>query len=350
MQHLIVIIGPTASGKSELAVKIAQKYNGEIISADSRQVYRGLNIGTAKVKGKWHHLPFIPADAGIQTTKRKNTGFPTRFAQASARRVKSGMTIQRRRKIFIYKKIPHHCIDFVSPRKTYSVAEFQQCAAKAIRAIARRGKIPIVVGGTGLWIDALVYDWRLPRVAPDKTLRTLLEKKSAAQLFAMLVKLDPRRSRTVEQKNQRRLIRAIEIARSLGSVSALEKFPAYDALWIGLNPAPATLEKRIKSRVQKMIAAGLIDEIKKLKHAHNAERRITEFGFEYRAGLDYLDGILSKIGLPERLAIETRQYAKRQMTWFKRNPDIIWNPPAREINSRITSLLPDPIGTGQKRI
>lgn len=308
-QKLIVIVGPTASGKSELAVTVAQKYNGEIISADSRQVYRGLDIGTAKVRGKWK-LYRSPTSIGSRTSRE-----------------------------FTYRGIPHHCIDFVSPRKTYSVAQFQQCAANEIRAISRRGKIPIVVGGTALWVDALVYNWRLPHVVPNARLRNQLEKKSPAQLLAMLEKLDPKRAETVEQKNPRRLIRAIEIATALGSVPALEKPASYDALWIGLNPAPATLEKRIKSRAQKMIAAGLVNEIKKLKRARVAKKRIHEFGFEYRAGLHYLDGTLSQDELLERIVKETRQYAKRQMTWFRRNPDIIWNPSAREIQKRIIVFL-----------
>ncbi len=296
-QKLIVIVGPTASGKSELAVLLAKKYNGEIISADSRQVYRGLDIGTAKVAGTW------------------------------------------RNGIFAYKKIAHHCIGFVSPRKTYSVAQFQECAARAVRNIAQRGKIPVVAGGAGLWIDALIYDWHLPHVAPNLKLRRRLEKKSAAQLVTMLKKLNPRRAQTIEQKNPRRLIRAIEIAHALGSVPKLKKRGRYDALIIGLSPAPVVLEKQIRTRAQKMIQGGLISEIKKLRALKISTKRIREFGFEYRAGLEYLDGALSQADLLKRIAVETRQYAKRQMTWFKRNPDIIWNPPARNIQKRITAFL-----------
>ncbi|MBI4225315.1 MAG: tRNA (adenosine(37)-N6)-dimethylallyltransferase MiaA [Candidatus Sungbacteria bacterium] len=296
-QKLIVIVGPTASGKSELAVKIARKYNGEIISADSRQVYRGLDIGTAKVAGIW------------------------------------------RNGVFIYKKIPHHCIDFVSPRKIYSVAEFQQCAAHAINDIAQQEKTPILAGGTGLWIDAVVYDWSIPHVLPNPKLRARLEKKSATQLLAMLKKLDPKRAKTVEQKNPRRLIRAIEIASAIGHVPRLVKHSVFNTLWIGLNPAPVILGKRIKTRARKMIGAGLIAEIKKLRASGVTKKRISEFGFEYRAGLAYLDDRLSQAGLAERLAIETHQYAKRQMTWFKRNPNIIWNPSTREMQKYIAEFL-----------
>jgi tRNA dimethylallyltransferase len=310
-QKLIVIVGPTASGKSEFAVKIAQRYNGEIISADSRQVYRGLDIGTAKVPGTW----------------------------------KAG--------VFVYKKIPHHCIDFISPQKIYSVAKYQQCANAAIQRIAHRGKIPILVGGTGLWIDAVVYDWHFPHVPPNRKLRVRLERKTTPQLLAMLTKLDPNRAATIEQKNPRRLIRAIEIATALGSVPALQKDPLYDTLIFGLNPTPVILERRITDRAQKMIRAGFIAEIKKLRASRITKKRIREFGFEYRAGLDYVEGGSTIKVLGERIIYDTRAYAHRQMTWFGRNPDITWNPSAREIRKRIlalvTSRLPDPIETAQKR-
>lgn len=296
-QKLIVIVGPTASGKSELGVEIAKKYNGEIISADSRQVYRGLDIGTAKVRGEW------------------------------------------RDRIFVYKKIPHHCIDFASPRKAYSVAQYQRCAAKAIQRIAQKGKIPILVGGTGLWIDAVVHEWRFPRVSPNQKLRQRLERKTPAELLVMLKKLDPRRAKSIEQKNPRRLIRAIEIAHVIGSVPKLKKRSPYEALWIGLNPTSATLEKRIRTRARKMIRAGLISEIKKLRALGISTKRIREFGFEYRAGLEYLDGTLSRAELLRRITTQTCQYAKRQMTWFKRNPDIIWNPSGRTMRKAVAKFL-----------
>ena len=297
-QKLIAVVGPTASGKSELAVKIARQYNGEIISADSRQIYRGLDIGTAKVPGAW----------------------------------KGG--------VFSYKKIPHYCIDFISPKKTYGVAEYQTCANTAIRAVAQRGKIPILVGGTGLWIDAVVYGWHLPHVPPNQKLRAKLEKKTAAQLLAMLKKIDPKRATTIEQKNLRRLIRAIEIATALGSVPALKKYSPYNTLMVGLNPIPAILEKRISNRTQKMISCGLIAEIKKLLISRVSKKRIHEFGFEYQAGLDYLEGtIKNRKDLHARITRDTRAYARRQMTWFKRNHTIVWNPTVRDLQKQIGILL-----------
>ncbi|MBI3442545.1 MAG: tRNA (adenosine(37)-N6)-dimethylallyltransferase MiaA [Candidatus Sungbacteria bacterium] len=295
-QKLIVIVGPTATGKSDFAIRLAKQSNCEIISADSQQVYRGLDIGTAKVPGTW----------------------------------KNG--------VFMYRNIPHHCIDFVSPRKTYSVAEYQTCANAAIQAIAQRGKVPILVGGTGLWIDAVVYGWRFPHVAPDQKLRTRLEQKTAAELLTLLKKLDSRRAKTIEHKNPRRLIRAIEIARALGAVPKLKNRSPYDTLMMGLNPALSVLEKRIRNRTKQIIRYGLISEIKKLLASRISKKRIREFGFEYRVGLAYLDGALSKTGLLDRMTAETRRYAKRQMAWFKRKPNIIWNPSARGVQKQINNF------------
>jgi|SRR3989338_3103973 len=285
---LIIIIGPTVSGKSELAIKLAKKFNGEIISADSRQIYRGLDVGTAKVPGKWTRI--------------------------------------RNKERFIYKSISHYCIDFVSPKKTYTVAEYKKCAQNAIRDIARRGKLPIVVGGTGFWIDALIYDLDFPAVAPNAKLRKKLEKKAPAELLKILQKLDLERAKTIEQKNPRRLIRAIEIAKTLGRVPKLKRHSHYDTLWLGINPlhAASPHEGKIGARALKMIKKGLAREIKNLRKKGFPKKRIMEFGFEYRAALDYIEKKISKKELYKRLTKDTLAYARRQMTWWKRNQKIHW--------------------------
>lgn len=263
-------------------MRLAKKFDGEIVSADSRQVYRGLDIGTGKVRGEW------------------------------------------RQKTFVYKAVPHHCLDFVSPKKTYTAAEYQKCAKEAIKDVARRGKLPILAGGAGFWIDAVVYDLQLPEVPPDRKLRRKLEKKSPQELLKILQGLDAKRARTVEEKNPRRLIRAIEIARALGKVPKLKQKNIYQALWIGLNPSEAILEKRIKARAQKMIAAGLVKETKKLLHKGVGKKRIREFGFEYRLALAFLEKKISRRELSESMVRESLQYARRQETWFKRNRKIRW--------------------------
>lgn len=285
---IIVIVGPTASGKSELAVKIAKKIDGEIISADSRQVYRGLDIGTAKV----------PRD-------RPNGSYT-------------------------YRGVPHHCIDFVSPKKVFTAAEFKKCAQAAIADITQRGKTPILVGGTGFWVDAVVYDLRIPEVPPNPKLRRKLSKKSVEELFKILQKLDPRRAKTIEQKNPRRLIRAIEIAGKLGRVPPLKRsnvstFKRLNSIfWLGLNPPQEALRKNIEKRAQKMVKRGLVEETKKLLRQGVSKKRIREFGFEYRAALDYIENRISKAELYERIVRGTLEYARKQMRWFRRNPEIHW--------------------------
>lgn len=281
-QKLIVIVGPTASGKSEFAVKLAKKVNGEIISADSRQVYRGLDIGSGKVPGKW--------------IKNK----------------------------FIYKGITHYCIDFVSLKKVFTVAEYKKCAESAIQDISYRGKIPILAGGTGFWIDSLIFDLNLPEVPPNPKLRRTLEKKTTDKLLKILKKLDPRRAKTIEQKNPRRLIRAIEVAKALGKVPILKRQERFNTTWIGLNPDPETLRKRIERRATEMLKKGLLQETKKLLKKGVPRKRIKEFGFEYKTTSDYLDKKISRAEVQQGLIKETLRYARRQMTWFKRNKEIKW--------------------------
>lgn len=295
MQKIIVIVGPTASGKSALAVRLAKKFNGEIISADSRQVYRGLDIGTGKVPGAWQNYYFA-------YTMRSHSIC----------------------KAFVYQEIPHHCIDFVSPQRVFTAAQYVSHARRAIDDIARRDRVPIIAGGTMFWIDALVYGLSLPRVAPNARLRRALEKKSAAQLLAILKKCDPRRAAAIEQKNPRRLIRAIEIARALGRVPRLVKHSMFDTVWIGIAPPYERLTRRVARRVRAMIRQGLLTETKKLLHQGVSKKRIREFGFEYAAALDAIAKKITRAELEQRIIRDTKKYARRQIRWWKRNRDIHW--------------------------
>lgn len=307
---LLVIVGPTAAGKSELAVTLAKtisrkklgRFRGaEIISADSRQVYRGLNIGAAKVRGRWH------PEKGV----------------------------------FLYRGIPHHLIDTIDPRKTYTAAEFQKESERLIQEITDRGNLPILAGGSAFWIDAAAYDLSLPAVAPNKILRTRLEKKTAAELLALLKTLDPRRGAAIEQKNPRRLIRAIEIARSLGRVPRIKKHSAYQTLWIGIRPDDQILAQRIKTRSRAMVRRGLVTEVKTLLEKKISKKRLCEFGFEYRLGLEVLAGTLSQKNLAQRLAAETLRYAKRQMRWWRRRHEIRWVQDPREALKILVHFLPE---------
>ena len=274
---VIVILGPTASGKSEMAVKLAKKFNGEIISADSRQVYRGMDIGTGKI------------------TQKEMRG------------------------------IPHHLLDVASPKKVFTVIDFKKRAEKAIKDIIKRGKISIICGGTGFYIQAITGGISIPEVKPNWKLRKQLKKKNAEQLFKMLKKLDPKRSKTIDAKNPRRLIRAIELAQSLGhfprTTLGKSKGSPWEFLQIGINLPKKELEKKIEKKVIKMIKSGLIEETKNLKKSGLTWKRIYELGFEYKYPAMFLRGKISpgergKKEMLEKIILGNYQYAKRQMTWF----------------------------------
>lgn len=267
-QKVLVIIGQTASGKSALAVKIAKKFNGEVISADSRQVYTGLNIGTAKI------------------TERERQG------------------------------VPHHLIDIANPKRKYTVALFQKHANSIIENILSKKKLPILCGGTGFYIDAITQGIILPEVPPNARLRKQLTAKTAPELFSLLKKLDRKRAGDIDKKNKVRMIRAIEIATFLGSVPRLAYAkPTYDFIKIGLRLPDNMLEKKIKLRAKTMFLNGLHKEIRKLKRLGISEKRLKEFGFEY-----------SNPTL-ESVSSGTIKYAKRQITWFKRDATIKWLDP-----------------------
>ncbi len=265
MKKIIVILGQTATGKSSLAVKIAKKMGGEIISADSRQVYTGLDIGTGKI------------------TKKEMKG------------------------------VPHHLLDIANPKRKFSVALYKKLAENKIKEIIARGKIPIICGGTGFYIDAITKGVIFPEVPPNAKLRKELTTKSAIALFKVLKKLDTDRAKNIDPNNKIRLIRAIEIAKTLGKVPKITKvMPSYKFIKIGLYLLPDKLKKKVETRVKKMFQNGLLNEIKKLKKAGVSEKRFQELGFEY-FNPTY-----------EKVVNGTLQYAKRQITWFKRDKEIKW--------------------------
>jgi tRNA dimethylallyltransferase len=264
-QKIIIILGQTATGKSNLAVKIAKKINGEIISADSRQVYVGLDIGTGKI------------------TEKEMEG------------------------------IPHHLIDIAKIKNKFTVAEYKKLAEEKTKEIISHGKTPIICGGTGFYIDAITKGIVFPEVPPNLKLRKILEKKSTEQLFKILKKLDFARAKNIDSQNKVRLIRAIEIAKALGKVPKIkEKKPKYKFIKIGLYLPSDKLKIKVEKRVKKMFTDGLLKEIKKLKKAGISQKRLSELGFEYNHPTY------------ERVVRGTLQYAKRQMQWFKRDKQIKW--------------------------
>lgn len=282
---IIVILGPTASGKSALGVKLAQKINGEIISADSRQVYKGLNMASGKI------------------TKKEMMG------------------------------VPHHCLDLVSPKTTFTALNYKKCAQKAIKDILERGKTPLIVGGTGFYIDAALGLNKIPEVPPNWPQRSRLEQKSAKELLKMLRKLDPNRVKTVEPKNKRRIIRAIEIAKFMRSRRNKNKnrLVSYmipvnnNILWLGIKTKPEELKRKINSRIDASYK-GMVREIKKLHSDGVSWKRLEELGLWPKLIAQRLQNKMPKDETVEKLKIFTWRYSRRQMTWFRRNKKIHWIP------------------------
>ena len=293
---LIVILGPTASGKSELAVKLAKKFNGEIVSADSRQVYRDMDIGTGKV------IPDTKNSSNFSTGQVK------------------------KKYIFTHKGIPHYCINVASPKRRFTVAQYRKLVLKSINKIFKNGKLPILCGGTGFYIQAVVDGIIIPEVKPDWKLRKKLEKKTAEELFNKLKKLDPKRAKTIEKKNPRRLIRAIEIVmKTKKPIPSLKKQPLpYPVLMIGIKKEKKKLNNLIERRFLKWLKMGLIKEVKNLRKFGLSWKKIEEFGIHYRVVAQYLQRKISRKEMIEKSVGEIQNYAKRQITWFKRDKRIYW--------------------------
>ncbi len=275
-QKILVIIGPTCSGKSALAVALAKKFNGEVISADSRQVYKGLDIGTGKIT-KWE-----------------------------------------------MKGVRHHLLDVASPRKVFTAHDYAKMARAKIANISQKGKLPIVAGGTGFYIDALLGRIVLPNVPPNPRLRASLEKKTVEQLFALLKKKDHRRAQTIEPHNKRRLIRALEIVSTLGRVPYNDIVSRYDTLWIGLTPHMRDLERKIASRLRARMRRGMVAEAKQLHAQGLAYKRMQQLGLEYRSLTRHLQSKITHAQMVDELSRDIRRYAKRQLTYWRRNRSIRW--------------------------
>jgi tRNA dimethylallyltransferase len=299
---IIVIVGPTASGKSSLALKIAKKFNGEIVSADSRQIYRGMDIGTAK-----------PIPDNSSTAKSKSR--MSKFGKDDG---------------YFSDGIKHYLIDIREPDQEYSVGQYKKDAIRAINRIIKSDKLPILVGGTGLYIDAVVKNLKFPKVKGDKKLRVQLEgeikRHGLNYLFQRLLDLDPEAANFVDPKNPRRVIRALEVAlvsKKPFSVQRKKGEPLYDALQIGVSTLPRLLKERIKKRTNQMIKAGLEEEVKSLVEKYGLDCKTLET-IGYREIVSYLQGKISLNEAVGQINKNTWRYAKRQMTWFKKNKEINW--------------------------
>jgi tRNA dimethylallyltransferase len=280
--HLLVICGPTATGKTDLAITLARHAGGEIVNADSRQVYRSMDIGTAK---------------------------PTPAQRA---------------------RVPHHLLDVVDPDEPFTLADYLERAHNAIAGILTRAGLPIVVGGTGLYVRALAQGFAVPRVPPDPRLRAELEALAEAEgspaLLARLRRSDPHTAATIDARNPRRLIRAIEVAEATGVSFAAQRMarPRYDALVLGLTADRALLYERADRRVDAMMAAGFLDEVAALYARGYRPDLPALSGLGYRQLGEHLRGIRALDDAVQATKLATHGFIRRQLTWFRREPGIHW--------------------------
>jgi tRNA dimethylallyltransferase len=284
-KKVVVVLGQTASGKSDRAVRLAIKFDGEVISADSRQVYKRLDIGTGKI------------------TKKEMRG------------------------------VPHYMLSVASPDRQFSVAEYIKQARKIIDDMHKREKLPVVCGGTGFYIDALLGHMRLSSIPPYKALREKLEKKTTEELFDELKMQAPLRAKMIDARNRRRLIRALEIslASPYSSFTDIHSgHPSYDYLKIGLVLPDQELKEKISIRLFARIREGMFGEVKNLHKKGLSWKRMDGLGLEYRYISRYLRGNISKEEMKEKLKTEIWRYAKRQKTWFKKDKKIHWFHPSEQ--------------------
>lgn len=285
MKPMVVLTGPTAVGKTELSIRLAEALDGEIISSDSMQVYKKMNIGTAKIR------------------KEEMGG------------------------------IPHHLIDVLDPAEEFNVARFQEMAKEALAGIYERGKIPLVVGGTGFYIQGLLYDIDFTREEQDKSYRERLQKKAeeegAGAVYQMLVKVDSVSAGKIHPNNVKRVIRALEFYHLNGrpisehnEEEARKKSP-YQSAYFVLNQERQTLYERINRRVDLMMEEGLIGEVKSLVEEGYGRNLVSMQGIGYKEVFDYLEGEISLEETTERIKKDTRHFAKRQLTWFGREKEVI---------------------------
>ncbi|KKQ07067.1 MAG: tRNA dimethylallyltransferase [Candidatus Moranbacteria bacterium GW2011_GWE2_36_40] len=291
-------MGPTASGKSGIAIKLAQKFNGEIISADSRQVYRGLNIGAGKIPRQ-----LTTINSQLST---KNTYFS--------------------------ENIPHHLIDVAEPMEDYNISHFKKDAEKIIKEIIGREKTPIICGGTNFWIDSITKNTIIPEVAPDELLRSMLRSKTTEELFEELKKIDPERAKNIDAKNPVRLIRAIEICKALGTVPKL-------FLQIGIKTEREELNAKIQKRLDERFNEGMINEVENLHKNGVSWEWMERIGLEYRWISRFLQNKVELEEMKKLLYFDIIHFAKRQMTWLKRNKNIIWLEKYDDIEKEVASFL-----------
>lgn len=299
LPKIIVVAGPTASGKTDLAIKIAKKFGGEIVSADSRQIYKGMDIGTAKpnsIEIKW---------------------------------------------------VKHYLIDIKNPNENYTVAEYKSDAIKAINKIIKRGKVPVLAGGTGLYVKAVTDNLEIPSVKPNPALRKKLENKikkyGLESVYRELLELDPEAAYIVDGRNPRRVIRALEIAivtKKPFSAQRKKGERLFDSLKIGIKLSDSELQKRIAKRANEIVKKGLLGEVKKLVKKYG-ERQIAFDAIGYKEIIAYFKKEMSLVEAIDLIKKNTRAFAKRQMTWFRKDKEIKWIENQTQAFSLVKKFLSD---------
>jgi tRNA dimethylallyltransferase len=280
LPNLIVILGPTTSGKSSLGIALAQRWRGEVVSADSRQVYRGLDIGTAKV---------TPAERAL---------------------------------------VPHHLLDVVDPQEVYTVSHFQNDAIEAINTILARGNLPLLVGGSPHYIQAIADHLDMPHIPPQLELRAQLASRPLATLLTQLEDLDPQSAATIDRQNPRRVIRALEVCIASGKPFSQQRGvtdPLYRCLLLGIQWPREILYKRIDMRVDERMQQGMVQETRNLLMQGISHERLEALGLEYRMTSLLLQGKFSNEDeMTQRLKYACHDFARRQLTWFRRDKRILW--------------------------
>lgn len=299
-QKVIVICGPTASGKTNLSIELAKQINGEIVSADSMQIYKDMNIGTAK------------------PTKEEMQG------------------------------IKHYLLDFVSPEERYSVAQYKQDAKKAIKEILLKGKTPIVVGGTGLYVDSLIYEIEYNDIKIDenyrKELEKIIEEEGLQKLYKKALNIDPVAMQKISENDKKRIMRVLEIYHSTGKTKTEQELESrknpveYDYKLFAINWDREILYQRINKRVDIMIEQGLIEEVKNILEKYKKFPTAMQ-GLGYKEVVQYINGVYTKEEMIEKVKMETRRYAKRQLTWFRKNKNTTWLDGTNDVQNNINIIL-----------
>ncbi|OGG39550.1 tRNA (adenosine(37)-N6)-dimethylallyltransferase MiaA [Candidatus Jorgensenbacteria bacterium GWC1_48_12] len=288
MKKIIAIIGPTASGKTALAVRLAKKFGGELISADSRQIYKGMDIGTAKDKS-----------------------------------------------------YPQYLVDSLSPKTTFNVLRFKNLCLRNIREVSKKNKLPILVGGSGLYLNVVLYNLKIPKVRADEYLRIKLEKLALGELEKRLKKLDPEAAR-ITAGNKRRIIRALEVIAKTGKPFSEQRKkgkPLFDTLVIGIKVPREKLYERIEKRIDEQIKKGLVGEVKNLVKKYGKNTYALRGTIAYKELIPYLSGETTLESAIQEIKKNSRRFSRRQMTWFRAQPDVRWVDSFKETEKLIRKFL-----------